>query len=125
MSLYPEDGADAETLLRHADVAMYQVKLAGKNGFKRFEQVFEADLQRRRVLQQELQTALQRGEFRLVYQPLFDLSTHELVKVEALLRWNNPRLGNVSPGEFIPSRRGYRHHQARSTVGFCSRRAAS
>ena len=102
VSLYPEDGADAETLLRHADMAMYQVKLSGKNGFKRFEQAFEADLQRRRVLQQELKTALQRGEFRLVYQPLFDLGTHELVKVEALLRWNNARLGEVSPGEFIP-----------------------
>ncbi|MGL4608485.1 MAG: putative bifunctional diguanylate cyclase/phosphodiesterase [Trueperaceae bacterium] len=114
-ALFPQDAEDAETLIRHADSAMYRVKKRGKNGFEVYQKS-DAALERRWQLEKDLRSALevQSGvqlskthiiesrQFRLHYQPMYDLSTGNLVKLEALLRWNHPAHGFISPAEFIP-----------------------
>ena len=99
--LYPQDGDDAKTLLRHADSAMYRAKAAGRDGLSRFSPK-DTDTERLRTLEKELEGAAARGEFSLVYQPLYDLGSGQLVKVEALLRWHHPAWGAVSPELFVP-----------------------
>jgi EAL domain-containing protein (putative c-di-GMP-specific phosphodiesterase class I) len=102
MALYPDDGQDAESLLRHTDQAMYQVKDQGGNGFRHFI----ADPRRpgadRLALEMELRRALQRGELELFYQPKIDVRGWRLVGAEALVRWRHPERGLVSPAHFIP-----------------------
>ncbi len=100
--LFPDDSNSAEALLKHADTAMYQVKARGRAGSKRFSAAADADVELRRRLERELRGAAERGEFELVYQPLFDLRTGEITKLEALLRWRHPELGLVPPSTFIP-----------------------
>ncbi len=102
ISLFPDDGGDAETLLRRADIAMYQAKTNGKDTVQCFSAQFELALQRKRQLAHDLKGAVARGELRVLYQPIFHLDEHRAVKFEALLRWQHPTLGLVSPGEFIP-----------------------
>ncbi|GMA14320.1 bifunctional diguanylate cyclase/phosphodiesterase (plasmid) [Deinococcus metallilatus] len=102
ISVFPEDGQDAGTLLRHADVAMYQVKSTGKNGVRPYTPDVDAEVERRKLLERDLQNALGYGEFHLEYQGVYDLCDGRLVKVEALLRWRHPQLGLVSPAQFIP-----------------------
>ncbi len=99
--LYPQDGDDAKSLLRHADSAMYRAKAAGRGGLRRFSPK-DSDTEQLRALEKELEGAEGRGEFELVYQPLYNLQSGRLVKVEALLRWHQPRYGSVSPELFIP-----------------------
>ena len=99
--LYPQDGDDAKTLLRHADSAMYRAKAAGRDGLSRFS-LKDTDTERLRTLEKDLEGAAARGEFSLVYQPLYDLESGQLVKVEALLRWHHPAWGAVSPELFVP-----------------------
>ena len=99
--LYPQDGDDGKTLLRHADSAMYRAKAAGRGGFRRFSPK-DTDTERLHALEKELEGAAQRGEFDLMYQPLYSLQSGQLVKVEALLRWHQPERGSVSPELFIP-----------------------
>jgi diguanylate cyclase (GGDEF)-like protein len=96
----PDDGP--EDILRDADTAMYRAKEQGRPGYAFFDQGMRERSQRRLALEQELHVALERGEFRLEYQPAFDLATGELIGAEALLRWDNGLRGPVSPGEFIP-----------------------
>jgi diguanylate cyclase (GGDEF)-like protein len=102
IAAFPADGDDAEALLGAADAAMYRAKQSGRNGY----QFFTADINQRtraRVqLGSELRRALEREEFALVYQPKYDLRTGRPCAAEALLRWNHPERGVVSPGEFIP-----------------------
>ena len=100
--LYPGDGESVGKLLRHADSAMYRVKAGGRSGVRRFSAQADARLELERQLERDLRGAAGRGELLLHYQPLYDLRGGGLVKLEALLRWQHPALGPVSPATFIP-----------------------
>jgi diguanylate cyclase (GGDEF)-like protein len=101
ISIFPEHGEDPLTLLRNADLAMYSAKRAGGGAFRMFRAALSDTLQRRVLLERHLKAALEHNELTLEYQPLLDRKGR-LEGVEALLRWNNPELGCVSPAEFIP-----------------------
>ena len=100
--VYPNDGEDYETLLRHADAAMYRAKEDGKNGYHLYTEDLAARSANRLRIETALHQAIERDEMFLVYQPQFDLDSGKLVGVEALLRWNHPTRGLVGPGEFMP-----------------------
>jgi len=91
-----------EELFQNADVALYRVKSGGRNNYRVFEPAMDAETQARRQLEAELREARDRGEFEIHYQPIFNLASGEVASVEALLRWNHPVRGRVSPAEFIP-----------------------
>ncbi|MCX4188742.1 putative bifunctional diguanylate cyclase/phosphodiesterase [Methylophaga sp. OBS3] len=102
LALYPQDGSDASTLLRHADSAMFDAKERGRNNFSFFTPEMNLAAARRLSIEQQMHGALERDEFYLNYQPLHRLGDNKLIGVEALLRWHNPILGQVAPDEFIP-----------------------
>jgi len=102
IGLYPRDGHDPETLLRSADAAMYQVKEGGKNSFYFSTVEVRTRLSRRLQLERQLRTALQEHQREVAYQPQVHLADNRLSGFEALLRWQSPELGTVSPSEFIP-----------------------
>jgi diguanylate cyclase (GGDEF)-like protein/PAS domain S-box-containing protein len=102
IAVYPMDGEDVETLLKNADTAMYHAKENQRNSYHFFSKSMNAALVRKLALESRLRDALARDEFRLHYQPRFDLQTGKVVGMEALLRWEHPELGVVSPKEFIP-----------------------
>ena len=102
ISLFPEDGQDVPTLMRNADSAMYSAKQRGRNNFQFFTAELNQHLQRRFAIEQRLRRALAAGELSLVYQPIIDSRGGRTVGAEALLRWYNRELGDVSPVEFIP-----------------------
>jgi diguanylate cyclase (GGDEF)-like protein len=91
-----------ESLLRDADTAMYKAKVNGKSRFELFSQDMQLQTTERLRLETDLRRAVERGELQVHYQPVVDLSSRRIVEVEALLRWDHPRRGLVSPGEFIP-----------------------
>ena len=93
---------DAGVLLQEADVALYRAKEEGRGTYRFFEAQMNAKLQERRALEIDLRDALASNQFRLHYQPQFDLAERRIVGAEALIRWSHPRRGEVSPGEFIP-----------------------
>jgi diguanylate cyclase (GGDEF)-like protein len=93
---------DGDTLLKHADMALYEAKAAGRGTYRLFEEAMAAELQARMDLEADLRGALDRGELKLHYQPLFDLRRGKLSGFEALLRWRHPVRGVVSPADFIP-----------------------
>ena len=101
-SLFPADGEDAQTLLKHADAAMYQAKERGRNSFRFYSAEIGARSARRLDLETHLRRALDRGEFTLHFQPQLSLRTGRVTGVEALLRWEHEALGRVPPAEFIP-----------------------
>jgi diguanylate cyclase (GGDEF)-like protein len=101
IAIAPEDGDDAGTLLRNADLALYRAKEAGRGTYAFFEQSLNERAQQRRQLETDLRLALERGEFELFYQPLFDLEQNRICSFEALLRWRHPKRGLVSPAEFV------------------------
>jgi diguanylate cyclase (GGDEF)-like protein len=103
IAMYPDDGHDYESLLREADIAMYQAKEAGRNAFRFFDQHMNANQQQNLLLVSSLRTALARREFVLHYQPVVDLATGKLLGAEALVRWLHPEKGLVPPMEFIPA----------------------
>ncbi len=98
----PGDGDDPVTLLKNADLALYRAKSDGKATYRFFETGMDADAQARRAMEIDLHDALKRGQFELHFQPLFALSQNRVTSFEALLRWNHPARGLVSPVEFIP-----------------------
>jgi len=100
--LFPEHGASVETLLHCADVAMYSAKKGGGDGCAVFSEDDKSARVRKLQLETQLRRALEKGEFHLEYQPIFDLKTMLIARFEALLRWQNPQFGKVSPDEFIP-----------------------
>lgn len=102
ISLFPEDGQDVATLMRNADSAMYHAKQRGRNNFQFFTAELNQHLQRRFMIEQALRRALAGNELSLVYQPIVDSQDGRTIGAEALLRWYNGELGNVSPAEFIP-----------------------
>ena len=102
ISVYPRDGTDVQTLLKDADAAMYRAKEGGKNRFEFFTDEMNAAAVRRLQFENMLRQALARREFVLYYQPQADIDTGRIVGVEALVRWQHPELGMVSPAEFIP-----------------------
>nr|WP_319564759.1 EAL domain-containing protein [uncultured Rhodoferax sp.] len=102
VSLYPDDQADPDTLLRHADQAMYQAKEAGKNRYRLFDPENDRKAQAHRQYLQVLRQAFLNDEFELFYQPKVDLSSGAVVGAEALIRWRCPVKGLISPAEFLP-----------------------
>ena len=102
IAIAPFDGRDSGTLLKNADLALYRAKEAGRGTFAFFEESLNQRAQVRRQLETDLRLALERSEFELLYQPLFDLETNTIGSFEALLRWNHPTRGVISPNEFIP-----------------------
>jgi diguanylate cyclase (GGDEF)-like protein len=102
IAISPDDGADGETLLRNADLALYRAKEAGRGTFAFFEESLNERAQQRRQLETDLRVALDLGQLELHYQPLFDLEQNRVCSFEALLRWNHPTRGQISPVEFIP-----------------------
>ncbi len=102
ISIYPQDGDDAETLLRNADVAMYEAKEAGRGTFRFFDAAMNDRAQQRLHMEAALRRALRDSEFELYYQPKVSLSDGRNSGMEALIRWRDPQRGIVSPLEFIP-----------------------
>ncbi len=102
IAIYPQDGENAEELLKNADLAMYFAKRMGPNMFKFYHESMNATVLKRLTIENHLRQAVERGEFLLHYQPQIELITGQLSGMEALLRWNNWELGNVPPMEFIP-----------------------
>ncbi|WP_375479350.1 EAL domain-containing protein [uncultured Jatrophihabitans sp.] len=96
------DRDSAGELLRDADIALYQAKAAGKNRYEVFDPLMQTRISRRTDLEFDLRSALNRQEYRLVYQPIYNLEDLTVVGVEALLRWDHPTRGLISPDEFIP-----------------------
>lgn len=102
LCLYPYDGETPDTLVHHADMAMYQAKRLGKNQIQWFQAEQQAVDFETFMLENYLRKAVQKGELTLVYQPLLSLDTEKVICVEALLRWNHPEHGMISPQDFIP-----------------------
>ena len=102
VATYPDDGADAETLLANADAAMYRAKDVGRDNFQFYTAELNTKVHEKFLLQGELRNAVARSEFVLHYQPEVDLRTGRVFAVEALVRWKHPRLGVVPPIKFIP-----------------------
>jgi diguanylate cyclase (GGDEF)-like protein len=102
ISVFPDDGRDPEELMRHADVAMHTAKEHGGNGYRFYLPGMNARAVERLNLERDLRLALERQEFRLHYQPQFDVSSGTLIGAEALLRWDHPVHGAIPPGRFIP-----------------------
>ena len=101
IAIFPNDGADAEALLRNADLAMYFSKRKSPGTYSFFDAAMNATALHRFTIEDKLRGALQRNEFTLNYQPLFDIRTGHISGMEALLRWTNDQLGVVPPSEFI------------------------
>ena len=102
IAMYPSDGTDMQTLTKNADMAMYLAKEDGKNGFRFFTSEIKTQSIERLTLETALRRALERDQFSLHYQPKIDMMSGQITGVEALLRWNHPDLGSVSPAQFIP-----------------------
>lgn len=102
IALYPADGQDFETLYRHADTAMYRAKQDGRNRFCFFAVEMQERTERILLLESAMHQALEKQQFQLVYQPQLTIDGRQVVGVEALLRWNHPEMGNISPAEFVP-----------------------
>lgn len=102
IAVYPQSGLDADILLRNADVALYRAKEQGRNSYQFYTEGMQQREVQRLQLDKDLSEALAQNQFELYYQPQLDLVTLHAVSVEALIRWNHPKRGLVSPAEFIP-----------------------
>lgn len=102
IAISPQDGEDADTLLMHADMALYRAKQDGRNIHRFFEMAMDAQIQQRRELELDLRSALAEDQFQLHYQPLYGLNHGQIACFEALIRWPHPERGNIPPCEFIP-----------------------
>jgi diguanylate cyclase (GGDEF)-like protein len=98
----PGDGLSPDKLLRNADLALYRAKGDGRGTFRFFEPAMDLQMQTRRIMEQDLRKALHAGEFELYYQPVVNLASNEISGFEALIRWNHPERGMISPATFIP-----------------------
>ncbi|WP_321368986.1 EAL domain-containing protein [uncultured Desulfuromusa sp.] len=102
ISLYPEDGADPDTLLKNADTAMYQAKESGRNTYRFYSSEMNSKALEQLLLANDLRKGLERNEFYLDYQPQMDLHEGRITGTEALLRWQHADFGKISPAQFIP-----------------------
>ncbi|TDX53204.1 EAL and GGDEF domain-containing protein [Orenia marismortui] len=102
ISIYPDGGADLEDLLKHADIAMYEAKKRVGGNYKFYNSEIEKRYYNKIELENDLKKAIRNDELFMIYQPQFDLSTEKLTGIEALIRWEHPRKGMISPVEFIP-----------------------
>ena len=102
IATFPQDGRDAATLLKNADAALYWVKEKGRNDYQHYTFKLSSQAYELLNLENYLHYALKKQEFRLYYQPIIEASTGKIVKMEALLRWQHPQLGSISPAQFIP-----------------------
>ena len=102
VSMYPEDGLDAATLIKNADTAMYQAKENGRQNYQYFKPAMNERAVERQAIEDGLRRALQRNEFTLQYQPKLNFKTGAITGAEALIRWTHPTRGSVSPAQFIP-----------------------
>lgn len=102
IALFPDDADHSQALLSHADTALYSAKSGGRNTWRFFEAAMGAEVRDRRVLEHDLRHAIGRDQLRLVYQPQNDITTGRTVGFEALLRWDHPKRGPISPSLFIP-----------------------
>ncbi|HSI21031.1 MAG TPA: PAS domain S-box protein, partial [Verrucomicrobiae bacterium] len=100
--LFPQDGKDTATLLKNADNALYQAKESGRSTYKAYNASMHTRAMQKLTIQSELRKAIKNHELCLYFQPIVDLNTQEVVKAEALVRWNHPTRGFVLPNEFIP-----------------------
>lgn len=102
IAVAPGDGADSNTLMKHADLALYRAKREGKSGHHFFEPSLDEQARIRRQMELDLRQAIREGEFELYFQPLYSLTEERLKGFEALIRWQHPQHGQISPLEFIP-----------------------
>ena len=102
IAVYPENGESASDLLRNADTAMYQAKALGRNSYSFFTKEMNTVMLRRFEIEEQMHGALERNEFEVYYQPQLNVKSGTIIGAEALLRWHNPALGNITPAEFIP-----------------------
>jgi diguanylate cyclase (GGDEF)-like protein/PAS domain S-box-containing protein len=102
VTIFPEDGTSFESLLKKADMAMYKAKSDGRNTYRFFDDAMDVEAVEHQFIRNGLRRALERNEFVLHYQPQIDLASGVVLGVEALIRWNHPQLGMVSPARFIP-----------------------
>ena len=102
VSVYPDDGRDAETLIKNADTAMYQAKENGRHNYQFFTPAMNVRAVERQSIEESLRRALEQREFALHYQPKINLKTGAITGAEALIRWTSPTRGPVSPAQFIP-----------------------
>lgn len=102
ISLFPTDGDSVEALMKNADMAMYRAKAAGRNNYQFFTAAMNTLVTERQYIETGLRQAIARNQLRLHYQPQIDISTGQVVGVEALIRWQHPELGLVAPDRFIP-----------------------
>jgi diguanylate cyclase (GGDEF)-like protein/PAS domain S-box-containing protein len=114
VTFYPEDNSDVDQLMRHADQAMYEAKQAGKNRFQMFDLSRDAEIKSRSEVISRITQALVHDEFQLYFQPKVNMRTGALVGVEALIRWNHPERGVLSPAAFLPQ---IENHPLIETVG--------
>ena len=102
VAIGPDNGEDAQTLMKCADLALYQAKEAGRDTFRFFTREMNQHAKHRQSIETQLIRALEKEELYLHYQPIIDLKNHRIVGTEALIRWSNPVLGNIPPNQFIP-----------------------
>ncbi|WP_244329290.1 EAL domain-containing protein [Tolypothrix sp. PCC 7910] len=102
IALYPMHGQDAETLIKHADIALYRVKSQGRNHYQFYNSAINSGSSELLTLENSLHSALERQEFEVYYQPQVNITTGEITKIEALLRWRHLELGLIPPAKFIP-----------------------
>jgi diguanylate cyclase (GGDEF)-like protein/PAS domain S-box-containing protein len=102
ISVYPDDGADADSVMQNADTAMFHAKASGRNNYQFFRAEMNIRAVRRLAVESSLRRALKEGEFLLHYQPQIDLASGAMIGAEALIRWRDPNLGVVYPGQFVP-----------------------
>lgn len=102
ITFYPQDSQDADELIKNADIAMYHAKKKGKNNFQLYNKIMSDQLLQRVQLENSLHIALQKKELSLHYQPIINLQNNKIIAMEALLRWNNPKLGTIPPNVLIP-----------------------
>jgi len=102
IAVYPDDGDNLETLVKHADLAMYHAKDNGRNDFRFFTHDLQHSLTGRLAMENDMRHAIARGEFEMYYQPQVDIKSQRIRGMEALIRWHHPERGMVAPNDFIP-----------------------